>query len=132
MFLLETLLDCLKGHQKLFSDIQWIGCENFKIPLDNFYRLASKIKDTRCSDVAIDLLVVGNDFWVERTMDETGEEKWVFKSYPKKPQELYTLKTLTTSDLTEREQERAATDIRNSETNRYLGYSELWMMLYKE
>lgn len=129
--LLETLLDCLKDHQKRFSDIQWIGCENFKIPLDNFYRLASKIEDTRCSDVPIDLLVVGNDFWVERFMDETYEERWVFKAYPIEPNKQYTLKTLNLCDLTEKEQERAAADIR-SEENRHLAYSELWMMLYKE
>lgn len=135
MYLLESLAACLKENGKSLDDIQWVGCKEFSIPIDNFLELAARIQDHFGADIAIDLVVVGNDFWVERDSLHSGEI-WVLRKSPIKPKTECLLKTLTYKDLTEEEEQRATIDPRNVDNeNRplsYLPYPQLWMMLYKK
>lgn len=135
MTLLETLKATLKEGEKNLDDIRWIGCKDFSIPIENFLELAARIQDHFGADIAIDLVVVGNDFWVERDSLHSGEI-WVLRKSPIKPKIECSLKTLTAKDLTEEEERKATIDLRNVDDEKrpysYLPYSRLWMMLYKE
>lgn len=134
MTLIETLTKILSENGKSLADIQWVGCKAFSLPVENFLELARKIPDCWGANIAIDLMVVGKDFWVERDFLHS-EEIWIFRKYPDKPKVEYTLKTLTGKDLTEEEERKATVDPRNTDEENqlysYLPYSRLWMMLYK-
>lgn len=135
MTLLETLKATLKKEGKTLADIRWIGCKDFYMPINNFLELATRTHDYFGADIAIDLIVVGNDFWVERDSLHSGDV-WVLRKSPIKPKIECMLKTLTYKDLTEEEELKATIDPRNVDEEKqpysYLPYSRLWMMLYKE
>lgn len=133
MNLLESLTACLKENGKSLDDIQWVGCKEFSIPIENFFTLAAETRETFNSDIAVDLLVVGKDFWAEREYPDCGDVVWHFQTQPKKPSKEKMIKTLTTNDLTEGEYKKAYADARNVIGYcGYMPYDELWMMLYKE
>lgn len=130
MTLYDSLFMCLQSNGKTLSDIRWVGCKEFTIPIENFLRLAEQTNDYLYANIAVDLLVVGENFWLERA-DEELREPWVFRSLPPKPTLVYSLKALALNDLSEQEQNQAANDNRNTGAG-YLPYAELWMMLYKQ
>lgn len=88
MNLLEETEEVLKKHGKTFKDVLWIGGSDFTISIEDFKILA----DTEYNEgfgapeVAVDLVVVGHDWWLERT-DYDGAEDWAFKTLPEKPEE---------------------------------------------
>ena len=79
----ELLSDCGKSE----NDIVWVGCREFQIPKELFWALAEK---TNYDDgfgwqkIATDLLVVGNNFWLERH-EYDGLEWWEYKELPTIP-----------------------------------------------
>lgn len=131
MNLLETLSLCLKRNNKDISQILWVGCESFEIPLNVFFDLASKTEDCFISEVADDLVVVGEDFLVERIYIDNSADEWLFKNKLKRPEKKVILKTLDKRDLNEYEYERLLKDKRIKDSEIIIG-SELWMMLYKQ
>ena len=38
----NSTLNILKQHNKLPSDIKWVGCTSFKIPIEEFWKLADR------------------------------------------------------------------------------------------
>ena len=84
----EETIDMLHRSGKDISDIVWIGCKDFKIPADLFWELADKSYDAGYGspEVATDLLVVGNGWWLERA-EYDGSEWWQFKTAPVEPTE---------------------------------------------
>lgn len=84
MNLLEETNLILKEHGKTLDDITFVQGAEFGIPIDVFIKLA----DTEyyagygAIHVAEDLIVGGNDWWIERH-EYDGSEWWEYKTYPR-------------------------------------------------
>lgn len=86
----EEILECLKLHNKTVDEIQWIGCKDYRIPMDEFWKLANVDYNNNCLYrlIPYDLLIVGLDWWMERN-EYNGFEWWEFKEICKEPKEIY-------------------------------------------
>jgi len=87
MNLLQETLEILSEHGKSGEDIIWCGNEEVGyFSWEDFEKLANKNYDQGfgAPEVVIDLLVVGQDFWLERH-EYDGSEWWEYKTMPKKP-----------------------------------------------
>lgn len=87
MNLLNETIETLHEYGKSPEDVVWCGSQEFGwFPFDVFKKLADKEYDDDygSSKVAVDLLIVGNDFWLERA-EYDGKEWWNFKTIPEKP-----------------------------------------------
>lgn len=129
MNLLESLRKCLSENQKNISDIEWAGSEYLEIPLQCFFKLSAQIEDDFMSEIPIDLLAVGKDFWVERVQFKEDEYEWKYRMFPKKPKNRKELKALSTKFLTSEEVSKVLKDERSS-CDFCVSDSELWMMTY--
>lgn len=71
----------LKEHGKTEKDVLWVGCPFFKTSWDNFADVANVEYDARSGapEVAEDLIVMGDTFWLERH-EYDGSEWWEYKS----------------------------------------------------
>ena len=94
--MLETW-EILEHNGKEVSDIKWVGSKDFSIGIDEFIKLANREYDDGYGgqEVAQDLVVVGDDWWLERH-DYDGSEWWEFKTLPQKPAQKRTINTLFT------------------------------------
>ena len=96
MSLYEETLEALKENNKTFKDVLWIGGEDFEISKENFIELA-KISEYDngygYQMVAEDLVVVGNDWWLERG-EYDGSEWWDFKTMPSRPNNIQKISAL--------------------------------------
>ena len=79
----EETISFLKEHGKKWSDVVGVCGNDFQITKDQFWELANKMYDSGYggNEVAIDLKVVGKDFWLERH-EYDGEEWWEYKEIP--------------------------------------------------
>lgn len=89
--LFEETIGVLKDNNKSFSDVKWIGGKKYIIPIKDFYILSQEHynKSSGNQKVRPDLMIVGEDFWLERH-EYDGYEWWEFKTmptYPKNPKE---------------------------------------------
>lgn len=93
----EETLECLKLHNKTIDEIQWIGCRHYRIPMNEFWKLADFDYDNGygLQIIPYDLLIVGLDWWMERD-EYDGSEWWVFKQICEEPEEIYLPSKLTT------------------------------------
>ena len=88
----EETLTVLQNHGKTWEDVCFVCGNNFCV--SNFEEIA---KDTNydsgygAQQVAFDLKVVGEDWWLERA-EYDGAEWWKFKEMPVKPLEVKTIK----------------------------------------
>ena len=85
--LLQETLEELKKHGKSPKDVRWVGSKDgeFAISWEEFEKIAD-VEYYRwygAENVAIDLVVVGDDWWLERYVCE-GFEMWEFKTQPRK------------------------------------------------
>lgn len=87
--LLEETKRVLEDYGHTLSDIVWVGCYDYRIEIDQFIELANVVYDNGygSEEVATDLLVVGNDWWLERH-EYDGSEWWEYKSMPQMPPEV--------------------------------------------
>jgi len=86
--LLQTIIDELQMYDKTIADIKWIGCRDYIIDKADFLDIASQhtfILDLPANLVPEDLIIAGEDWWLERFHSEQ-RENWVFKQYPTRPQ----------------------------------------------
>ena len=86
--LLQETIKKLKEYQKTERDILWVGSEDFGwFTWEDFKELADTEYNSGygTQEVAIDLLIVGKDFWLERK-DYDGAEWWELKTMPCKPE----------------------------------------------
>jgi hypothetical protein len=106
MNLLSETLDYLANCGKTRSDVRWIGSTNYGyFDWEHFVKIANIEYDSGygAAEVARDLVVVGDDWWLERK-EYDGSEWWDFKKLPIKPQNKIEPKRLTsTNDRTLRE-----------------------------
>lgn len=91
----KETLEFLADNNLTIDDIKWVGCLDFKIPIENFLELADKEYDSGfgAQMVAKDLILVGKDFWIERE-EYDGAEWWALKRYPKEPETIHTVHDL--------------------------------------
>ena len=87
MNLLNETIDELNAYDKSPDDILWISDGETYCDWNTFAKLANKEYDSGfgLSEVNLSLIVVGNDFWLER-QEYDGSEWWTFKKFPTKPQ----------------------------------------------
>ena len=73
----------LKEHGKKWSDVVGVCGNDFQITKEQFLELADKRYDSGYggNEVALDLKVVGKDFWLERN-EYDGAEWWEYKEIP--------------------------------------------------
>lgn len=95
MNLLEETEKKLSQFGKTWSDVNWIGGDDFTISINEFRELANKEYDNGFGgqEVARDLIIAGSDWWFERG-EYDGSEWWDFKTLPKKPTEQKSVKSL--------------------------------------
>lgn len=88
MNLLKETNHVLKENGKSLKDIKWVGCNEFTIPLENFVNCADSVYDNGygAQEVATDLVVVGDNWWLERH-EYDGSEWWEYKELPQQPSE---------------------------------------------
>ena len=79
--------DVLERFDKTMDDVTWIGLGEYEIEKSNFIEVAkSTTYDAGfgIQEIPNDLIVVGQDFWLERH-EYDGAEWWEFKQQPIKP-----------------------------------------------
>jgi hypothetical protein len=88
--LLEETLEVLREHGKSEKDVEWVGSEEWGwFTWEDFKEIAKDVwydNGYGIEEVAIDLVVVGKNWWLERKSYD-GAEGWAFKTKPKKPKE---------------------------------------------
>ena len=96
---LETVFE-LEDNGKTFDDVLWIGCRDFKISKEDFKLLANVEYDSGygAPEVAQDLLIVGDGWWMERG-EYDGAEWWEWKEPPKEPEKTRVVSNLVCGDL---------------------------------
>ena len=102
MNLKEETLWSLSRHNKTPEDIKWIGCYLFKIPQDEFWKLADKEYDNGYghAEVAEDLFIVGDNWWLTRR-EYDGSEWWEYNVLPEEPKYIQSIPTLFPEDETD-------------------------------
>lgn len=93
--LLKETLEALKSNNKTENDIKWVGSPKCYFTWEEFKKVADIEYDSGYGgqEVATDLLIVGEDWWLERH-EYDGSEWWEFKSHPQKPEKKIELKAL--------------------------------------
>ena len=85
--LLEETLEKLKDNDKSPEDVKWVGTYQQYFSWEEFEDIARhEIYNDGygAQEVAYDLMIVGEGFWLERC-EYDGSEWWEFKSSIKKP-----------------------------------------------
>lgn len=87
--LLTETKTCLRKNGHSIFDIVWVGTSHYRIDIDEFFKLADVEYDNGYGSqkVAVDLIVVGKDWYMERH-EYNGAEWWEFKSIPQMPSEV--------------------------------------------
>ena len=82
----EETIEFLKEKDKTFEDVLFIQGDDFKVTKENFESVAKKTdydSGFGAQHVATDLVLVGDDWWIERA-EYDGSEWWeVRKQYMK-------------------------------------------------
>ena len=84
----EETIELLKEKDKTFDDVLYIQGDDFKVTKENFESVAKKTdydSGFGAQHVATDLVLVGDDWWIERA-EYDGSEWWEFKSIPVRKQ----------------------------------------------
>ena len=94
--LLKETLELLERNNKKETDVKWVGTSTHKTTWEDFKKNADVAYDSGYGSpkVAQDLLVVGENWWLERG-EYDGSEWWDYKEMPKEPTETIELKALT-------------------------------------
>jgi hypothetical protein len=94
--LLEETIFALYNHDKMEQDVRWVGTKTHKTTWEAFKSKADTEYDSGYGTpyVAMDLMIVGDDWWLER-MEYDGAEAWCFKTFPPEPTQTIDLKVLT-------------------------------------
>ena len=86
MNLLQETLKALSVCKKTETDVIWVGSLEYEISWDDFKRLADREYNESygTQEVASDLLIVGEDWHLER-YEYDGSENWVYRDILKRP-----------------------------------------------
>lgn len=94
----ETIL-ILNSNGKTPKDVKWVGNTSVKTTWENFENIADKEYDSGFGgeQVNLDLMIVGDDWWLERH-EYDGSEWWEYKTIPPEPKAHIELKTVFNGD----------------------------------
>lgn len=94
--LLDETREVLENNNKTINDINWVGNKKIYFDVCEFFKVANVEYDNDYGSpkVAQDLLVVGDNWWLERH-EYDGAEWWEYKEIPLKPNAKIELKALT-------------------------------------
>lgn len=83
--LLEETKEILKEYDKITSEVEWVGNGEYVISWEDFEKIADVEYNSGygSQEIAGDLLVVGDTWWLERD-EYDGSEDWAFKTLPNK------------------------------------------------
>lgn len=83
MNLKEETLEVLHNHGKRKEDVKFVRGDDFRISLEQFWKLADTEYNSSYSapEIATDLALIGEDFWMTRCVYE-GAELWDFHTMP--------------------------------------------------
>ena len=109
--LLDEIISELEDHGKTLDDVIWVGEEprlnyykkevidGYTISKSQFLELANRNYDDGYGGQEVNrhLLVVGEDFWLERN-EYDGSEWWEYKRHPIQPKNARTISTLFKED----------------------------------
>ena len=88
----DETLEILNEHGKTWDDVEWIGSvsRNLTIDKNQFLILADREYNNGYggNEVSLDLVVVGEDFWLERH-EYDGSEWWEFRRAPVKNEQMH-------------------------------------------
>lgn len=81
--LLQETIEKLGEHGKTLDDIRYVGASDVRMSLANFIAISDVeyYSGFGAPDVATDLLLVGEDFWLERA-EYDGSEWWEYRRMP--------------------------------------------------
>lgn len=84
----KETIEALTRNGKTKEDVVWVGTPKQEIPLILFWQYADREYDKGygISEVNEDLLVVGDNWWLERH-EYDGFEWWEYKELPQRPKE---------------------------------------------
>lgn len=84
MNLLKETIEKLQENGKNESDVRWVGNQTHYCDWSRFKAIADTEYDNGYGrmEVAYDLIIAGNDWWLERAQYD-GSEWWAFKQMPK-------------------------------------------------
>ena len=99
MNLLQDTYAALHREGKTLSDVEWIGCDDFQITMDNFLKCADVEYDGTANAVAEDLMLVGHNFVLGR---RPNTSRWVYVDLPKPPKTVKTVSSLIKTEKSER------------------------------
>lgn len=100
MNLLKETFSILEHHGKSLDEIRYVFGHDFRIPVDNFIDVANKTDyddGYGLPEIATDLIVAGDDFWLERH-EYDGSEWWEYKEHPTPPEEIKVVRILSRRD----------------------------------
>lgn len=94
--LLSETIEILAANGKSPNDVLWVQANDGVGTWDNFSALADFEYDPGYggAEVAMDLKIVGNDWWLERG-EYGGSEWWEFKTLPAQPGQAPPLSCIT-------------------------------------
>jgi len=89
--LLDETLECLKENNKDVFDIKWISVNNNILDWSEFESVANTEYNSGYGyfgklKVNNGLVIVGDDWWLERKEGEDASQWWEFKTLPMKPE----------------------------------------------
>lgn len=84
--LLAETIDALLENNKTVADVLWCGTSEIYFDWEEYEKLANLIYNNGYGSpkIAIDLLIVGEDWWLERD-EYDGSEWWELKTLKTKP-----------------------------------------------
>ena len=86
----EETIRMLAYHGKTFENVEYVQGSDFGITKENFEKIAKKsdyYSGFGAVEVADDLVVVGDNWWIERH-EYDGNECWEYKEKPKQISEI--------------------------------------------
>lgn len=102
VFIIEETKEELKEHNLTVNDVKWVGSADGKLAL-TWKEFEEKFKDLKYDsgyggqEIAMDLVVVGCDWWLERH-EYDGSERWEFKKLPIKNNDAMAFENITGGD----------------------------------
>lgn len=86
MRLLPETIEALDAEGKTPADVRWVGSADgaYSVSWDDFAAVAADVEYRNLSghaEVATDLVVVGDGWWLERA-EYDGDEWWAYKACP--------------------------------------------------
>lgn len=92
--LLEETLQIMDDNNLHPYEILWLGCNDFQFTWEEF-KTKAEISDFKHKyELPLDLVIMGNGWWMEIDADPESEDIFIVYEYPKRPQLTQPLKCL--------------------------------------